>query len=154
MADVLFNPEPQSIEHPGLRALHDYWVSRRDGGLLPGRQHLDPLDIPGLLPNLTLIDVVAAAALRYRLVGTALVGRIGRDITGRLVKEASLGPGWEENHPDFRYVIGERRPCLRRIWTGGARRNPLESLRLLLPLAADGEAVDMILGGVFWPDDG
>jgi hypothetical protein len=154
MADVLFNPERRSIEHPGLCALYDYWDGRREDDLLPGRRHLDPLDIPELLPNLTLIDVAGAAGLRYRLVGTALVGRLGQDPTGRPVREVSLGSGWEESHPDFHYVTAERRPCLRRLRARTPGRNPLVSQRLLLPLAADGETVDMILGGVFWPDDG
>ena len=87
MAQVVYDPQPQAIAHSGLRALYDYWHGRRPGARLPGRQHLDPLDIPGLLPNLMLVDVAAPDDLRFRLVGTALVGWFGRDTTGLALED-------------------------------------------------------------------
>ncbi|MGD1876654.1 MAG: hypothetical protein ACFB13_04040 [Kiloniellaceae bacterium] len=55
---------------PKIKALFDYWQSihpaARPGGSgdeasLPGRQHLDPIDIPELLPNIWMIDVTHEA---------------------------------------------------------------------------------------------
>lgn len=150
MAQVVHDPQPQTIEHSGLRALYDYWNGRRVGSRLPGRQHLDPLDIPGLLPNLMLVDVAAPEDLRFRLVGTALVGWFGRDTTGLPLGEVYSGKDWERILEDYRYVIRERRPCLtvRKIAGSQGRRQPYQ--RLLLPLARDGAQVDMLLAGVFW----
>src|SRR5437667_12515894 len=44
-------------------------------GLLPGRQHFDPMAIPALLPHLWLVDVVLDDPRRYRmkLIGSAMV---------------------------------------------------------------------------------
>ncbi|GAB4366508.1 MAG: hypothetical protein Kow00114_24470 [Kiloniellaceae bacterium] len=152
MAQVVYDPEPQSIEHPGLRALYDYWHGRRPGPRLPGRQHLDPLDIPTLLPNVMLVDVVAPDDLRFRLVGTALVGWFGRDTTGLPLQTVYAAKDWERILADYRYSIRERRPCLSRraIARAGGRQQPYQ--RLLLPLARDGERVDMLLAGVYWRD--
>ena len=48
MVEVVHDPAPQTIEHPGLRALYDYWEGRRAGGHLDlmepfadGRRELD-----------------------------------------------------------------------------------------------------------------
>lgn len=153
MAQVVYDPQPQAIEHSGLRALYDYWDGHRAGSRLPGRQHLDPLDIPGLLPNLMLVDVAAPDDLRFRLVGTALVGWFGRDTTGLALGDVYSSKDWERILADYRYVIRERRPCLTvsKIATGRhGSRQPYQ--RLLLPLARDGAQVDMLLAGVFWRD--
>lgn len=152
MADVVHDPAPQLIDHPGLRALYDYWDGCRAGGRLPGRQHIDPLHIPELLPNLMLFDVAAPDDLRYRLVGTALVARLGRDTTGLPVRDGYLGKDWERILPDYLYVINERRPCLRWNEVLGPRARRLAYLRLLLPLARDGARVDMLLAGAYWLD--
>ena len=154
LADVVYDPEPQTIEHTGLRALYDYWDGRRSGGGLPGRQDLDPLDIPALLPHLMLIDVVAPESLRFRLVGTALVGRWGRDTTGLSAEHGYPGGDWEQILSDYRYVIGERRPCLRHNAVSDSQGNRHAHQRLVLPLARDGKSVDMILAAAFWFDAG
>ena len=152
MAQVVYDPEPQTIEHPGLRALYDYWDGRRPGPRLPGRQHLDPLDIPTLLPNVMLVDVGEGDDLRFRLVGTALVGWFGRDTTGLPLQTVYAAKDWERILVDYRYAIRERRPCLCRssIARAGIEAQPYQ--RLLLPLARNGETVDMLLAGVFWRD--
>ncbi len=150
MAQVVYDPEPQAIEHPGLRALYDYWGERRPGPRLPGRQHLDPLDIPMLLPNVMLIDVGEGDDLRFRLVGTALVGWFGRDATGLPLKAVYADRDWERILEDYRYAIRERRPCLRRNTIARPGGLAQSYQRLLLPLARDGETVDMLMAGVFW----
>lgn len=153
MAGVFRDPEPEAIDHPELRALYEYWAARRTGTRLPGRRDVDPLDFPALLPHLMLIDVAAPADLRYRLIGTALVRRMGRDATGQPVEGGRVGRNWEKILTDYRYVAEAGRPCLRRKDGLGADRVPYACERLLLPLAADGNRVDMILAAAFWRDD-
>ena len=153
MVDVVQNPAPQAIEHPGLRALYDYWERSRPGGRLPGRQHLDPLDIPDLLPNVLLIDVLSRDDFRFRLVGTALAARIGRDTTGLSIIEAYPNADWEKIRPDYLYVLDRRRPCLRWTAVTDIRGKRQAYQRLLLPLASDGEHVDMILAAAYWLQD-
>src|SRR5258708_36707350 len=64
--------------------LYDYWVKIRPGGVaLPGRQHLDPIEIPDLLPYFFLIDVEKEPLrFRYRVVGTTLETELAHKFTG------------------------------------------------------------------------
>jgi len=90
--------------------------------------------------------------MAYRLVGTALVERMGRDATGLSVEEAYLGGDWEKILRDCRFVIEKGLPCLRQNNAVDAKGRQLAYQRLLLPLASGGERVDMILAGAYWGD--
>src|SRR5690348_8213244 len=47
---------PENCDHR-LRELYEYWRSRHPAeGVLPGRQHFDPVDVPKLLPWIWLVD--------------------------------------------------------------------------------------------------
>ena len=46
------------FEPPRLQRLYEYWRSKVRDRRLPARADIDPLDIPDLLSNLVLIDVV------------------------------------------------------------------------------------------------
>lgn len=138
-----------------MRALHApltyhadlfrYWTARRGGRSMPARSDLSPVDIPTLLPHLTLIDVVEGR-FRYRLVGSRVVQDLGREMTGTWVGShvtpaeyaAALCGIYEQ-------VCASRRP----IFTTGDYRSPSELThavsRLLVPLGEDGETVNMIL---------
>lgn len=141
---------------PKIKALFRYWESIRprgaESGLLPGRRHLDPVDIPELLPNIWMIDVARDAQaggtprFRFRLVGTEIVKFTGRDVTGRWLDETY--PGYTESDA-FRFhrrVAEGDLPDYRR---SGVLSNPgrdyVEAERLYLPLADDGRTVDILL---------
>ena len=136
--------------HPRIRELHDYWLGLwHDGDTMPGRQDFSPFAVKHLLPDLWLLDVQHdPLRFRYRLIGTRIVERHGRDHTGRWVDEvhpsfvspavqgqfksaAECGTvGWRRGHPLFAY---DNRPGI-----------TIE--RIILPLASDGAIVDMLLG--------
>jgi hypothetical protein len=67
--------QPPATAKPEIVALFDYWRSKAPAeGTLPGRRHIDPLDVPRLLPHIWLVDVVdEPRRFRVRLLGTALV---------------------------------------------------------------------------------
>jgi hypothetical protein len=129
-------------------AIYDYWRRKAPGpGVLPGRRHLDPTEIPRLLPHIWLVDVVDdIRRFRVRLIGTALVDagiplRVGDFVVDRLLPEQR-----QQALEDFGSVIWSREP----LWF----RGPLnlrhdtyvhEVERIFLPLAADGRTVDMLL---------
>lgn len=61
--DILLRREPTSsfavgrmshrnLPYPQLQRLLDYWKAKGPAGALPGRQHIDPLDLPDLLSNI------------------------------------------------------------------------------------------------------
>ena len=139
--------------HPKVRALFDYWrsVHPKDGGL-PGRQHIDPIDIPHLLPNIWLIDVRRNPyRFRFRLVGTLIVNYAGEDNTGKWIDERlpDFDPGVfidlvETGKPSWSRGRSKMRP----------EKNYYELERVRLPLATDAKIVDMILSLTVFFDSG
>jgi hypothetical protein len=143
-----------SIESLGLpadcaqmvREAVEYWLSIKPERGLPGRQHLDPVDIPHILSNVWLIDVRRnPARFTFRLVGTGVVEYFGSDPTGRPLDEVFVDFEQTVAYKDFCRVVEEGRPRWRR---GAPVLYHLEKFsrieRVYLPLARDGQDVDMI----------
>src|SRR5882672_1939329 len=81
---------PATAVNPRFRTFFDYWRSKAVGGKLPGRQHIDPLEMRTFLPNLGLVDVVREGPrtrFRVRLFGTGLFPLWQTDLTGRWLDE-------------------------------------------------------------------
>lgn len=141
-------PEPPSDWDPDIQAIFRHWRKMGPAGQLPGRQHLVPTDILKLLPGVWLLDVQREPfRLRYRLVGTRVVNGIGRDVTGLWLDDAHPDMAAAPTYLDrYRRVVATRVPSWR-------RGRPRLSIRLdfdiienvVLPLASDGEQVDMLL---------
>jgi hypothetical protein len=138
-----------------VRWLHDYWQRKRPApGVLPGRQHIDPLDFPQLLRWIWLADVHRAPLrFKYRLIGTVHVAMFGRDYTGHWIHEVlpmtlgtSFMAGLEQVANDAT-IYYERSPSYFHYASedGSRLRRPTHPERLFLPLARDGRGVDMIL---------
>jgi hypothetical protein len=83
--------------HPSVRAVYDYWRTKRGNRLMPSRKEIDPADLKPCLPSIILLDVVPdARRFVYRLVGTKEVAERGYDPTGRPVSEAFFAKTAEE----------------------------------------------------------
>src|SRR4051794_5327847 len=65
---------PPETAHPKTIRLYEYWLRKMPrAGLLPSRRDIDPTDIPALLDNIWLLDVVGAPRrFRFRLIGDAM----------------------------------------------------------------------------------
>jgi hypothetical protein len=84
------NARPPPGANAKIVAIYDYWRRIAPGpGLLPGRQHLDPADIPKLLLSVRLLGT--PPRFRARRIGTALQ-RAG--IPLRPVDPADAPQGW------------------------------------------------------------
>jgi len=145
MAAQIGAPAAAARAHEELFA---YWASLRRGPRLPARRDLDPAGIKRLLPTVSLIDVISREPLDYRirLAGTALYGVYGREITGRSLSEVYASSAADYWRAELGRVVRERRPSAgvhNLAWRGASH---LSILWLRLPLASDGEQVDMILG--------
>ena len=133
--------------HPNVQAMMDHWLSLHPRGVLPGRQHLEPLNIPTFLANIRLVEVHGPPfRFRIRLMGTSLVTFCGRDQTGEWLDDLYPNFDASDTFADYRRVILDRMPDWRR---GKARlfRPTCDYTfeRLILPLAKDGRTVDMFL---------
>jgi hypothetical protein len=131
---------------PEQRALLDYWLELRGRARMPARRDILPERIPRwLLPHLGLIDVLPEGCFRYRLIGTAMVAFYGRDYTGLLVEQGKARDYAAALNGLYALCARERAPvhaASRLLYRMGETRL---MHRLLLPLSADGERVDMLL---------
>lgn len=139
--------------HPRLKRLYDYWKAIHPARGLPGRQEFDPSAVPDLLPNLWILDVQHEPfRLRFRLVGTSIVCSAPGGITGQWLDDVRPEirdiPGFLDRH---RAVVETKKPSWRRGASRFQHDVPFASLEnLFLPLARDGERVDMILAATVY----
>ena len=143
---------PSEASEAEFRELLSYWQSKLAQGRLPGRQHIDPTELqPRHLSQLLLLDVVAPAApkqrrrYRFRVAGTGFAAIAGRDVTGLHYDEIGAP---ERAMPVIRALdlaVERKAP----VFLSGRLSIPSQDYiwvkRLGLPLAQDGERVDMIL---------
>jgi hypothetical protein len=133
---------------------YDYWLGKQralgDTEMLPARRDLDPvIDIPRLVPHLMLMDVQADPLdFRYRLVGSALRRHMSQDWTGRFLSDIPFQRAgsmvWDNNVR----VLSDRRPLLARPPYIGPHKDFLFVESVILPLAGDGQTIDMLMFAV------
>jgi hypothetical protein len=142
-------PCPRAATNPKFRALYDYWISKIVGDRLPGRQHIDPTEIRALLSNLMLVDVARDAAqvrFRIRLFGTGLYPLWQADLTGEWIEDFVPADKRDDVHAGLMHVVTTRQAqyLSRRLLYPS--RDLVAHERLAVPLASDGETVDMLMG--------
>jgi len=135
------------LSDPMLRQIFAYWQSKAAGrGALPGRADIDPVDLAGALPFVSLIEVRrtpgGTGRLRYRVMGSLHVEIMGRDATGELIDLGST-----ENDAAAA-AIASGRPVHAERKFSPANGVALTFEALVCPLAADGRTVDMLLFAV------
>jgi hypothetical protein len=152
-------PLVDAAASPGLEALglpftdarletaFRYWRGKAAGRPMPRRADIDPTEIPKLLPEVMLVDVLAERRYRYRLIGTENVRAHGLNATGRYLDEVL--PGAYKAH-----VLGLYDECVRErralysecLFLSAARRaGERHTKMLLLPLSEDGATVNIVL---------
>jgi hypothetical protein len=124
-----------------------YWRSRRPRGRLPGRAHIDPCDFKRHLPTISLTEIDPEDGdYRLRLAGTGLYGVYGGEITGKRLSDVYAGEAAAYWRRELDIVVETRMPragAHSMAWRGSPH---LSIVWLRLPLARDGDRVDMILG--------
>lgn len=139
---------PADAKDPRFRDFFGYWQSKAPPGRLPGRVHIDPLQIPRLLQHIALYDVVPVGddfRFRFRLVGTGVVETFGADNTGKFIDECMPPDAYKALHAHYLALVRERKPQYWQRNLPYANRDFLAVQRLALPLASDGSTVDMVI---------
>lgn len=125
-----------------------YWASLRHDDAPPTRGAVQPEGLKRLLPTVSLMDVPRTADTDYRvrLAGTGLYSVYGREITGCTLSEVYNTAAADYWRAELAPVVNERRPAVgihNLAWRGASH---LSLVWIRLPLSADGDRVDMILG--------
>ncbi|MGH6967478.1 MAG: PAS domain-containing protein [Stellaceae bacterium] len=134
-----------------LKRLHDEWQSRCRGRHFPARADFDPTEMVYILGNLSLIEV-RRHPLRFffRVHASNIAARTGFDMTRKFL----------DQNPDARHralildqylrALDERRPIAACHEQECTDRAVLNCEALALPLARDGENIDMLLTALIW----
>jgi hypothetical protein len=103
--------EPQQFQatmglHPLFLPAYRYWRGLAPDGL-PSRASIDPIEIPDLLANVMLLDVLEGGqSFRYRLAGTAIEHNFGASIKGLLLNDIVV------SFPSIMPVLEVKRRCV------------------------------------------
>ncbi len=137
---------PSSAPAGALDRLEEYWQRCCRGRVAPPRSAIDPGAIVDLLPVIFMVDIDNAAHLyRVRLIGTALIGFLGRDCTGETFD--AVAASLYHRHifaqvPD----VADRMVPRRRTYVCTDKRENYEVATL--PLSSDGCVADKVIGAV------
>ncbi|MBP7063097.1 PAS domain-containing protein [Ferrovibrio sp.] len=144
----------EQLAEPRLSRLFEDWQRAALWRGLPGTSFADPLHLRYLLGSLVLIDVVrdglGRRRFRYRLVGTNIVDRQGKDRTGT----------WLDRHGESDFAAAALKVCnlvaeqRQPVYAGISRRllgryYPVEFL--VLPMG--GKQVERLIAAQLYPDN-
>ena len=145
---VLWNPEQDQLDDARLQRLSSYWREKADGRDTAPISAIDPTDMRYVLGYLMLLDVLGSGFdFRYRLYGTMISERFGKDITGTTVRQF----GDREYIVSFflgayQAVIERRQPLLTIHYPKNASETESWS-RLILPLTNGKDEIERLLVG-------
>lgn len=143
-------PAEMDLTAPAHVSAYAYWLALKPSlALVPSREDVDPLEMPrSLLPWINLIEVHredGELRYRHRLVGTGIVDMRNRDGTGRwfqdLYDDARLARVRRVLDP----VVRDGRPRILEDDLGNTGRSYRTLHSLVLPLAADGVTIDLLM---------
>ncbi len=140
---------PGNVRDPRVRLFFEYWKGKCRPGRLPGRGDIDPLEMVAFLPYVVLLDVERRAGtfrFRYRQVGTEVVSLFGYDPTGEYLDEAALPQRYPQVHGRLLSVAETKRPHYAVQPVPLPDRDSVYAEILTVPMASDGETVDLLLG--------
>lgn len=125
-----------------------YWRRKRAGRTMPSRADIDPTEIPKLLPDLMLVDVLGDGRYRYRLIGTENARAHGMNATGRYLDEVLPGAEYKAHVTGlYDECVREGRPVYSEcLFLSSQRQAPERHTKVLfLPLSEDGETVNIVM---------
>lgn len=150
MTQVWFDPSALDLASKRVREIYRYWNEIRAGRPMPRRADFDPVDIPGHLPGILLIDVVGlreggGGAYRYRVVGEWEVASRRHNPTGCLVHEGFYGPSLESVLGEYDFVLAHCAPLYAPLDFQDDYGRWIEEYSILFPFSEDGATVSQIL---------
>jgi hypothetical protein len=140
--------DTRAIHSGKLRQLYAYWQGKA-AARLPARTDIDPADMPALLPYLFMIDVEPVPRrFRFRLIGTQVCTWAGRDVTGMYLDDPAYGARGADIMRQYDEVVERGVPFYTEQPAARPERDYVFYERLVLPLATDGRAIDILLCGI------
>lgn len=162
-----------AVQHPDHRALLDFWTAAKPADGLPSRDAFEPAAFRAMLPRIAVIEpghvvggqwlgavsedgtageealadgATVERSFRYRLAGTEIVERAGRDPTGKTFHELYRDGYLTSALQTYEEILAARAPHFsQRVFPIGDGKNELRYDRLILPFARDGQTIDSFI---------
>lgn len=132
---------------PEQRQLFEYWLDRAAGAAMPARRDIRPADIPHLLPNISLLDILRSPCrMRFRLAGTRVRDIYDREVTGLYLEDIDWGAQVDYWRTAHERVADTGRPAQGVVRSLRGSKDHLVHFWLRLPLVTEGPEPSMILG--------
>lgn len=142
----LFLPDCRSRCGEGVLAVYDYWDRKRGTRFAPGRSDLDAGEMAAWLDGIVIVEVKRYPDLLiYRQAGKRAIEARGEDPTGKSVITGYFGASLADVLENYRLVVKERKAVYDFDHTETENGREIEKETILLPLSADGSAVDHVL---------
>ena len=136
-----------------LSDLYHFWLALAGERPLPARSDIDVLDLKPWISHVMLVDILSDPCdIRFRVIGTWIVERIGRDDTGKSMREIGLTPPRKRILDSYLDVARTMTPHTSQghFYDRSQVHNHLNAERLLLPLSEDGVRCDKILSAIYF----
>jgi len=134
--------------YPDLCLVLDYWKGKCAGRIAPARADIDPVEIPAVLPRVMLADVETGTNgeidFRYRLSGTGIRSVHGYDPTSLRPLDLTPPIYGQLIHAHYQAAVEQCQP-LAHIIVLVTSQKQRSYARIILPLSADGESVNMLM---------
>jgi hypothetical protein len=142
------DPVAPKIDDPSLLGLYQHWDAKRRGRPFPTWSDFDPLELRPWLGSINVVEVEPGTRrFKFRIFGQSGASLLGVELTGRYADEL---PDYVVDTVlnDYATLIATGTPIykVREIDSPGGRT--MRVLRLLMPLSARGDALDMILSAI------
>jgi hypothetical protein len=136
-----------SLPHPQLVQLFDYWDQKRAGRRFPTRHEIDPVEMRFALGNIDLVEITQdPLVFRFRLSGSNIDRDEGFNMQGKTLDEYPLPQHREVVRRAYLEVLENAAPSYEEMERFDEGRS-LRYGRLILPLSDDGSRIDMFLIG-------
>ena len=146
-------PEIQN-KKPTLRLrenemLLDHWEALRGTASAPQRSAFNPMDLPGHLPRLVMLEPELPRRAVIRTFGTELARRLGVDLTGMDLFQA-YGPGQDGDVRELVQCVSDRQAVAVAYsrWSTPSGHE-FDTENLWLPFCSEDGAVTRILGSLW-----
>ena len=143
-------------ERSPIQQLENCWRTLAREGQLPARREIVPAELGAVtLPWIMILDVLRAHGeldYKYRLLGTANVGLLGRDPTGKLASDILGKADRATIKASFDQTVQSGKPT---YWHAGLpheRDFAVSVYRAVYPLADDGVTVNKLIAAAI-PED-
>jgi hypothetical protein len=144
---VADHAEPK-IDDPFLLGLYRHWAAKRGGRRFATWTDFDPLELRPWLGSINVVEIEPGSGrYKFRIFGQSAASLLGVELTGRHADEL---PEFivDTVLKDYAALIETGVPIYKVREIGGAGERRLRVQRLLMPLSARGDALDMILSAL------